>query len=53
MIREQQITENVGAKVVVQAVPATRVSLDRILMATDLRVFPDTLGMCHATSIWK
>jgi nucleotide-binding universal stress UspA family protein len=35
MIREQQITENVGAKVVVRAVPATRVSLDRILIATD------------------
>lgn len=35
MIREQQITENVGSKVAVKTVPATRVSLDRILMATD------------------
>ena len=35
MIREQQITENTGSKVVVQAAPPTKVSLDRILMATD------------------
>jgi hypothetical protein len=35
MIREQQITENTGSKVVAKAVPAAQVSLDRILMATD------------------
>jgi nucleotide-binding universal stress UspA family protein len=35
MIREQQITENTGSKVVVKAVPPAKVSVDRILMATD------------------
>jgi len=35
MIHEQQITGNTGSKVLVKAVPATNVSLDRILMATD------------------
>jgi nucleotide-binding universal stress UspA family protein len=35
MIREQQITENTGTKVVVKAVPGTKVSLDKILLATD------------------
>ena len=35
MIREQQITENTGSKVVAKVLPLTKVSLDRILMATD------------------
>jgi len=35
MIREQQITENRGTTDVVKGVPARKVSLDRILVATD------------------
>jgi nucleotide-binding universal stress UspA family protein len=35
MIREQQITQNTGTKVVVTGVPERKVSLDRILVATD------------------